>query len=150
MSTLKRAIEIAADAHKGQKRKYDKGDYINHPLRVKEKLRDRIMDGQILYKHPHVEVAVLHDVVEDTKWTLEDLAKEGFHITTLMAIDAITRKEFEEVREPYLDYLKRCYQNPIAREVKKYDIEDNIEDSIPGASRDKHIVALELFREWDK
>ena len=67
MSTLQRAIEIATEAHKGQFDKSGK-DYIEHPLRVMEMGRSE--QEKI--------VGVLHDVVEDTDWTFEMLAAEGF------------------------------------------------------------------------
>ena len=67
MSTLKRAIEIARQAHAGQVDKAG-ADYIGHPLRVMENAI--IGDEQI--------VAVLHDVVEDSDWTFEMLEAEGF------------------------------------------------------------------------
>ena len=67
MSTLERAIAVAARAHEGQ---YDKGGaaYILHPLRVM--MRVSTPEQRI--------VAVLHDVIEDTPLTLSDLAREGF------------------------------------------------------------------------
>ena len=67
MSTLERAIQIATEAHKGQLDKSGK-DYIGHPLRVMEMGRSE--QEKI--------VGVLHDVVEDTDWTFERLAAEGF------------------------------------------------------------------------
>ena len=67
MSTLERAIQIATEAHKGQLDKSGK-DYIGHPLRVME----------IRRSEQEKIVGVLHDVVEDTDWTFERLAAEGF------------------------------------------------------------------------
>ena len=67
MSTLDRAIEIATEAHKGQLDKASR-DYIGHSLRVME--MGKTEEDKI--------VGVLHDVIEDTDWTFEKLAEEGF------------------------------------------------------------------------
>src|SRR5687767_7834956 len=75
MSRLERAIAIAAEAHAGQVDKAGAA-YILHPLRVM--LRMRTASERI--------AAVLHDVVEDTPWTLEALAGEGFAPEVLAAV----------------------------------------------------------------
>ena len=67
MSTLERAIEIATEAHKGQLDKAGR-DYVGHSLRVME--MGKTEEDKI--------VGVLHDVIEDTDWTFEKLAEEGF------------------------------------------------------------------------
>lgn len=84
MSTLERAIAVAARAHEGQ---YDKGGaaYILHPLRVM--MRVSTPEQRI--------VAVLHDVLEDTPLTLSDLAREGFPLKILAAVLALSRREGE-------------------------------------------------------
>ena len=80
MSTLEHGIQIAVQAHMGQK---DKGGepYILHPLRIMFKM------------HTDLErmVAVLHDVVEDSEWTLNQLRDEGFPDQVLAAVDCLTR-----------------------------------------------------------
>lgn len=92
MSTLERAIAVAARAHEGQ---YDKGGaaYILHPLRVM--MRVSTPEQRI--------VAVLHDVIEDTPLTLSDLAREGFALKILAALLALSRRE----GEPYQDFVMR-------------------------------------------
>lgn len=114
MSILERAIEIAARAHSGQ---VDKAGlpYVLHPLRMMLRLTepsDRI-------------VAVLHDVVEDTDWTLEQLREEGFGETVLAAVDALTWRERDG--ESYQAFVQRAAANGIARRVKLADIEDNLD-----------------------
>ncbi len=111
MSTLEKAIQIAAIAHAGQ---YDKAGekYILHPIRVM--LRVSSETEQI--------VAVLHDVIEDSEFTLEDLEKEGFSNEILVAIDALTKR----TGETRIDAAKRAAANPIARLVK---LADNAENS---------------------
>ena len=101
MSTLERAIVIAAEAHAGVK---DKGGapYILHPLRMVLKLstsEERI-------------VAVLHDVCEDCpEWTFERLKTEGFSPKILEALDSVTKRE----GEAYKDFALRAAANPIGR-----------------------------------
>ncbi|APC18590.1 GTP pyrophosphokinase [Pseudomonas frederiksbergensis] len=108
--TLERAIAIAAGAHEGQ---VDKGGspYILHPLKVMLKvstLEERI-------------VAVLHDVVEDSGISLDDLRKEGFSETVLAAIESVTKLPGES----YELFVERAAQNPIGRVVKLADLEEN-------------------------
>lgn len=110
MSTLERAIALAAQAHEGQ---YDKGGnaYILHPLRVM--LRVSTLEQRI--------VAVLHDVLEDTPTTLADLARQGFSLKILAAVHALSRRQ----GEPYLDFVVRVGDDPLARVVKLADLADN-------------------------
>jgi hypothetical protein len=110
MSTLDRAIVIAAEAHTGQVDKAG-APYILHPLRLMlqmEKTEDRI-------------VAVLHDVVEDTDWTLARLRNEGYTQVIIDAIDSVTWRKHED----YEDFIQRSIQNPIGRRVKLADLRDN-------------------------
>lgn len=110
MSTLERAIEIAARAHGG---KLDKAGapYILHPLRVMLRLATTV--ERI--------VAVLHDVVEDSEVSLQHLIDEGFSDTVVEAIDAVTKLP----GEAYEDFMRRASLNPIGRRVKLVDLEDN-------------------------
>jgi hypothetical protein len=85
--------------------------YILHPLRVMNQVRGE--EAQI--------VAVLHDVVEDTKVTLDDLRHAGFSASVLAAIQCVTHRK----DEPYADYVVACKHNPIARQVKLGDLADN-------------------------
>ena len=66
-------------------------------------------------------VAVLHDVVEDTDWTLERLRKEGFPQGVIDAIDSVTWRKYED----FEDFILRAAQNPIGRRVKLADLRDN-------------------------
>ena len=115
MSTLKRAIEIARQAHAGQ---VDKGgaDYIGHPLRVME--RGENEEQKI--------VGVLHDVVEDSDWTFEMLEEEGFAPAIIEALKCVTKLS---EGEDYDDFISRVMTNPLAVKVKLYDIEDNLDVS---------------------
>ena len=111
MSTLERAIAIAATAHQGQRDKAD-APYILHPLRVM--LRVGTPAERI--------TAVLHDVVEDCEgWSFERLLNEGFSTEIIEALQAVTKREGES----YEDFVARASQNPIGRRVKLSDLHDN-------------------------
>ena len=112
MATLEKAIEIAARAHAGQKDKAD-GPYILHPLRLMFAVsgeQERI-------------TAVLHDVVEDSPVTLDDLRAAGFDEAVILAVDALTKRPGES----RLDAGRRAAVNPIARAVKLADVADNMD-----------------------
>ena len=112
MSTLARAIALAAQAHVEQREKSG-APYILHPIRLM--LR---MDSE-----PEMIVAVLHDVVEDTPWTLDQLRAEGFSEEVLAAVDCVTRR----ATETYAEFVERARHNPVARKVKLADLEDNMD-----------------------
>lgn len=111
MATLTRAIILAAKFHDGQK---DKGNlpYLFHPLRLM--LNALTEEEQI--------IAVLHDTIEETDLTLEDLRKEGFSDDIVEAIDALSRRK----KERYEDFILRIKQNSLARRVKILDLQDNL------------------------
>lgn len=85
-------MKIAEKAHAGQ---IDKAGckYINHPIHVADSVNTE--DDKI--------VAYLHNVVEDTSMTIEDLANEGFSKTIILAIDTIAKKK----NESYEEYVKK-------------------------------------------
>jgi (p)ppGpp synthase/HD superfamily hydrolase len=111
MSTLERAIAIAAQAHAGQ---IDKAGapYVLHPLRVMlgvTTLEERI-------------TAVLHDVCEDCEgWDFARLRGEGFSDEVIAALESVTKIDGES----YEDFVKRAAANPIGRRVKLADLTDN-------------------------
>lgn len=120
MSTIERAIAIASAAHAGQ---FDKAGqpYIFHPLRVM--FRVSSAPAQI--------TAVLHDVVEDSSVTLEQLAQQGFAPEVLQAIHALTKLP----GETRLQAAQRAAADPVAREVKLADNAENMDLSrIPNPS----------------
>lgn len=112
MSTLERAICIAAEAHAGQVDKAGQ-PYILHPLRVM--LRVETEEERI--------AAVLHDVVEDTSVTVEQLEKAGFSRVVLIAIEALTKRP----GEGRLEAAARAAANPVARTVKLADNAENMD-----------------------
>jgi hypothetical protein len=110
MSTLERAIAIAAAAHAGQVDKAGR-PYILHSLRVMLALDTT--DDQI--------VGVLHDVIEDTDVTIDGLRAEGFSEVVLAALASVTNREGED----YPAFVLRAAANPIGRRVKLADLRDN-------------------------
>jgi hypothetical protein len=111
LSTLERAIAIAAEAHAGQ---VDKAGavYVLHPLRMMLGLASN--DERI--------VAVLHDVCEDCPgWTFDRLRQEGFAEHIIAALDSVTKRDGED----YEAFVLRAASNPIGRRVKLADLRDN-------------------------
>lgn len=111
MKLLTKAIIIAAQQHDGQT---DKGGepYILHPLRLMQSAsteEERI-------------VAVLHDVIEDTDYTLAQLSADGFGPEIVQAIDCLSRR----AEESYEAFIDRIRGNALAARVKMFDIADNM------------------------
>ena len=106
----KRALKLCFDAHKEQ---IDKSGmpYVFHPFHLAEQMKDE--DTTI--------VALLHDVVEDTDYTIEDLRKMGFDEKVLAAIELMTHQD----DVPYMEYVAAIKLNPIARAVKLADLRHN-------------------------
>src|SRR5215468_1348152 len=134
MATLERAILIAAQAHLGQR---DKGGapYILHPLRMMMRMES---ESAMI-------AAVLHDVVEDSDWTLEQLRGEGFSEEVLQAIDCLTSRE----GETYGEFISRVRSSEIARRVKIADLEDNMNVKRIGEITPKDLARVEKYhRAW--
>ena len=110
---LRRAIDIAKEAHKGQVDKAG-NEYIDHPLRV------------MIAAHSVSEkiVGVLHDVIEDTDWTFERLEAEGFTTEIIEALKCVTKLSEDE---PYDAFIERVKTNPLAVAVKIKDLADNMD-----------------------
>lgn len=139
-ASLDRAICLASYAH------FDKVDkagepYILHPLRV------------MMSVPPECRiVAVLHDVVEDSEISLDDLAAEGFSPEVIAALDSVSRRP----GEPYMSFIARAGKNPIGRIVKLADLKDNCDMSriknpslSDWARYDKYIAAIECLELMD-
>lgn len=131
MSTLQRAIEIATEAHKGQFDKAGK-EYIGHPLRVME--MGNTEDEKI--------VGVLHDVIEDTDWTFEKLAEEGFSKEIVSALRCVTKLS---ENENYDDFIERVKKNPLAVAVKINDLTDNMDIRRLPYLSDKDVKRLKKY-----
>lgn len=114
MATLETALQIAAQAHEGQKAKNGE-PYILHPLRVMNAVDSE--DARV--------VAVLHDVIEDSAVTPDELRRAGFSEAVVAAVSCVTHGPDES----YTDYVVRCKGNALARQVKLADLEDNARPS---------------------
>jgi (p)ppGpp synthase/HD superfamily hydrolase len=132
MSSLEKAIRIAAQAHDGQRDKAG-APYILHPLRVMMKMATET---------EHI-IAVLHDVVEDTDWTMERLQAEGFHGKILAALDCLTRQNGEE----YEKFIERVKRNPLAVKIKIADLEDNLDVSRLNGVTEADAERLEKYQQ---
>ena len=109
-SQSKKAYEIAKKAHLGQIDKAGE-DYIKHPEKV----------ASFVSSDEEKAVAYLHDVIEDTELTLEDLREYGFSEEVLKAVDVITKKKGQD----YQTYLNSAKENKLARVVKLADLRHN-------------------------
>ena len=110
----KKAMQICFQAHKEQT---DKSGvpYVFHPFHVAECMKDEASTV----------TALLHDVVEDTEWTFEQLQAEGFGENVIEALHLLTHKDGIFSEEDYLQYVAVLKANPIARAVKIADLEHN-------------------------
>jgi len=135
--TLEDAILLAVNAHTGQKDKIGK-DYVLHPLWVMNHI-----EGEKLKI-----VAVLHDVVEDTNVTLENLLNMGYSTEIVNAIDAITKRPGES-RYSYLD---RVMSNDLAFKVKNVDILHNTSTDrmrlLPESERERLVKKYKMDAEY--
>jgi len=127
---LCRAIELAKQHHKGQTDKAGK-PYINHPLRVMNQMKSE--DEKI--------VAVLHDIVEDTDISLNDLRNEGFSEEVVSAVECLTKQDGEN----YDSYIERISFNPLAVKIKLADLEDNKDLTRLPEVTDKDLERLEKY-----
>ena len=109
-SQSEKAYEIAKKAHLGQVDKAGE-DYIKHPEKV----------ASFVNSDEEKAVAYLHDVIEDTELTLEDLREYGFSEEVLKAVDVITKKKGQD----YQSYLNLVKTNELARVVKLVDLRHN-------------------------
>ena len=129
---IKKALEIAFDAHKDQ---VDKAGlpYIYHPfyLATQMETEDSII------------VALLHDVVEDSPYTFEDLENHGFSTTIIATLRLLTHEDSED----YITYIHRVKENELARIVKLADLKHNSDESRLSHIDDKARERLNRYAE---
>lgn len=128
----KKAMKICFNAHVNQ---VDKTGipYVFHPFHLAEQ-----MDTE-----DSVCVALLHDVVEDTNITFEDLINEGFNSEIITALRLLTHLD----DTPYMEYVREIKTNPLARKVKLADLKHNSDLSRLDLTVDKIPPKLELYKE---
>lgn len=126
----KKALKLCFAAHKEQ---LDKSGmpYVFHPFHLAEQMKSE----------ETVVVALLHDVVEDTDYTLEDLIGMGFPKTVVDAIGLMTHTSGVE----YMDYVALIKNNPIARAVKLADLKHNIDVSRLDTITEKDLKRVEKY-----
>ncbi|MCS5639727.1 MAG: HD domain-containing protein [Candidatus Marinimicrobia bacterium] len=127
---LGKAIELAKHHHKGQTDKAGK-PYIEHPLRVMNQMKSE----------KEKIVAVLHDIVEDTDISLNDLRNEGFSEEVVSAVECLTKQDGEN----YDSYIERISFNPLAVKIKLADLEDNRDLTRLPQVTDKDLERLEKY-----
>lgn len=135
----KKAMKLCFTAHKDQT---DKSGlpYVFHPFHLAEQMPDELTTV----------AALLHDVVEDTVYTFQDLREMGFPAAVLEALALLTHDD----GTPYLDYVARLKDNPIARAVKLADLRHNSDltrldhvDARALSRVEKYRKAIELLEE---
>lgn len=131
MSTLETAIAIAVNAHRGQVDRQGR-PYILHPITV---MMSMDTDEERI-------VAILHDVVEDSPISLDDLREAGFSEVIVGAVDALTNREGES----YEDFTERVSHNPLARRVKLGDLQHNMDIRRLPEITDKDLERLRKYR----
>ena len=133
----KKALCLCFEAHKEQ---VDKSGipYVFHPFHLAEQMEDEVTTV----------VALLHDVVEDSHYTFEDLAQKGFSAEVIEALKLLTH----DPAVPYMEYVEKIGKNPIAKKVKLADLRHNSDpsrmDEVTEASlmrREKYLKAIKLL-----
>ncbi|MCM0759955.1 HD domain-containing protein [Sporomusa sphaeroides DSM 2875] len=128
---LNKAFELAKTAHTGQVDKSGK-PYILHPITVA---------GMVDTEEEKI-VALLHDVVEDTLVTLEELRHQGFSETIVAAVDVLTKRPGVD----YADYIHQVKQNSLALTVKIADMTHNMDLSRIPNPTDKDYARIEKYK----
>lgn len=130
MATLEKAISIALEAHAGILDKTS-APYILHPLRIM--LQMNTQEEMI--------VAVLHDVIEDSDYTLAKLRETGFSETVLEALESVTKKP----EESYEAYILRAGSNDLGRKIKYADLLDNLDISRIQKLTDRDLSRIQKY-----
>lgn len=135
MLTNEQVLKIAGEAHRGQFRKDAKTPYIEHPKAVAEILKNKY---NIEYCDKIIQIAYLHDVLEDTDITSELLCEMGVSLKVINCVVTLTHSRSES----YIDYILRIKQlGGWARIVKIADLTHNLNDLQAGSLRDKYMLA---------
>ena len=125
----KKALRLSFEAHKDQVDK-DNIPYVFHPYEVAEAMDDETS----------VCVALLHDIIEDTDYTARNLRDMGFPEEIVTAVEVLTHSK----AVPYMDYVARVKENPLAKKVKLADLKHNMT-----RERMEHPTKQDIAR-WEK
>ena len=136
MNIIERSLEIALKAYAGQTDKAGK-TYILHPLRLMAQMETE----------EEMCVALLHDVIEDSEFTAEDLLDEGIPAHIVNAVQYLTKNKGEN----YDDFIDRVLENKCAAKIKLADIEDNINILRLNTVTEKDLERIAKYhRAWHK
>lgn len=127
----KKALRLCFDAHKEQTDKTGM-PYVFHPFHLAEQMTDEISTV----------CALLHDVVEDTDYTLEDLTKMDYPSEVIDVLRLLTH----DSEVPYFDYVKTISANPIAKQVKMADLAHNSDVTRLDEIDDRAIARTEKYK----
>ena len=127
----KKAMMIAFQSHKNQTDKSGM-PYIYHPVHLAEQMKDEETTC----------VALLHDVVEDTDWTLDELREQGFDARIIEALKLMTHAE----GVPYMEYVTQIKPNPIAKVVKLADLRHNSDLTRLNEVNEKALARVEKYK----
>ena len=127
----KKALKLCFEAHKNQTDKSGM-PYVFHPFHLAESMTDEYTTT----------VALLHDVVEDTGYTLSDLKKMGFPERVTDALALLTHDK----SVPYMEYVEKIKQNPVARIVKLADLAHNSDLSRLDTVDEKALRRVEKYK----
>ena len=127
----KRALQLCFAAHRDQTDKSGM-PYVFHPFHLAEQMTDELTTV----------TALLHDVVEDTPYTLDDLRGMGFPVEVIGALSLLTH----DPSVPYLDYVARISSDPIAKAVKLADLRHNSDLTRLDAVDEKALQRVEKYR----
>lgn len=127
----KKALKLCFEAHKDQTDKSGM-PYVFHPFHLAESMTDEYTTT----------VALLHDVVEDTDYTLSDLKDMGFSEKVTDALALLTHDK----SVPYMEYVEKIKQNPVARAVKLADLAHNSDLSRLDAVDEKALRRVEKYK----
>jgi (p)ppGpp synthase/HD superfamily hydrolase len=151
MNKAQQAIEVATEAHKGQVDKLGE-DYINHPLRVHRNLttNPKFKNLDALTREDCEVASLLHDVIEDTPITAEDLLAMGFSPRSIRLVELLSKDK----SKPKDDYFSAIREEPLARMIKLADIADNrnsnrvkrLEPEMAARLQNKYIYAMQAIQ----
>ena len=130
-SLTKKAMQLCFEAHKNQ---LDKGGipYVFHPFHLAEQMNDEITTV----------VALLHDVIEDAGYSFDSLKAEGYPAEVIEALRLMTH----DLAVPYMEYVAKIKQNPIAKAVKLADLRHNSDLTRLDAPDEKALARVEKYR----
>jgi len=135
MNLLEKCIKFALDVHAGQTDRYGR-PYILHPLHLMSQ-----MDTEV-----EMMAAVLHDVIEDSDTTLDDLRRLGLPQEVIEAVSLLTHGEADS----YDDYVHKLKPDAVARKIKLADLAHNMDIRRMDSVTEQDAARLDKYRRaWE-